>query len=158
MELYFLRHGLADRELWDGPDFERPLTETGKKRMALQAESMAALGLSPELILASPLQRALQTAQIVASRLELQDHLTIDRRIGPGFDAHALRQILDDYPDAGSLMLVGHEPDFSMTISALTGGGRLVVKKGSLARVDVFDPHALAGELVWLIPPKVLVK
>jgi phosphohistidine phosphatase len=55
-------------------------------------------------------------------------------------------------------MLVGHEPDFSETIRALIGGGRVVCKKGGLARVDLLsDAATLSGQLVWLIPPKELV-
>jgi phosphohistidine phosphatase len=51
-------------------------------------------------------------------------------------------------------MLVGHEPDFSLTISALIGGGKVILKKGGLARVDITTIDALQGELVWLLPPK----
>ena len=50
-------------------------------------------------------------------------------------------------------MLVGHEPDFSGLIRALTGG---IVKigKGGVARIDL-DAGGEAGRLIWLIPPKV---
>jgi phosphohistidine phosphatase SixA len=66
--------------------------------------------------------------------------------------------MLEEYKQANAIMLVGHEPDFSQTIGALTGG-RVVVKKGGLARVDLQpDSGALAGDLVWLIPPKVLIR
>ena len=51
-------------------------------------------------------------------------------------------------------MLVGHEPDFSQTIADLTGGGRVVVKKGSLARIDITATAVLGGDLVGLIPPR----
>jgi phosphohistidine phosphatase SixA len=53
-------------------------------------------------------------------------------------------------------MLVGHEPDFSRTIGALIGSGRVQIKKGGLARVDVKNASLQSGELVWLIPPKAL--
>jgi phosphohistidine phosphatase len=56
------------------------------------------------------------------------------------------------------MMLVGHEPDFSLTISALTGGGRILLKKGGLARVDLTSSEPLQGELVWLLPPKVMTR
>jgi hypothetical protein len=52
-------------------------------------------------------------------------------------------------------MLVGHEPDFSAVISALTGGSRIELKKGGLARVDIMDPATLEGVLVWLLPPHI---
>ena len=51
-------------------------------------------------------------------------------------------------------MFVGHEPDFSTTITSLVGG-RVVMKKGGLARVDIISDQPLLGELVWLIAPKI---
>lgn len=157
MRLYFLRHGLADRNQWDGPDFDRPLTREGKNRMSQSADTMLDLDLEIDLIITSPLKRALQTAQIVAHRLDLEDSLVIDERLAPGFGVDELRQIFAERPAANAIMLVGHEPDFSETIAELTGA-LVMVKKGSLARVDVLDSQTLEGELAWLIPPKVLIK
>ena len=156
MKVYFLRHGLADRSAWHGPDFERPLTERGVARMVREAETMAELNLELDLILTSPLRRAYQTAEIVAERLDLLDRLVTDERLAPGFNADDLAEILQAHPDIAGLMLVGHEPDFSETIGDLIGGGEVVCKKGSLARVDVYDIVSPRGALVWLIPPKVL--
>ena len=156
--LYFLRHGLADRSAWNGDDYSRPLTPRGKERMVREARMIAKLDLGLDIILTSPLARALQTAEIVADVLDAHELLIEDDRIEPGFDAYALADILEDYPEAESVMLVGHEPDFSLTIERLIGGGTIVCKKGSLARVDLTGMGAISGELVWLIPPKVLVK
>lgn len=189
MNLYFLRHGLAEeREVWEGSDFDRPLTKKGKDRMKRSAEKIAELELGLDTVITSPLKRAYETAEIVADQLE-DCRLKEDQRLGPGFNAAMLERILGEYSDAEALMLVGHEPDFSQTIEELTGG-RVVCKKGSLARVDlIFDTNLrldqfnaeesqnetdqqsevaqspaerpaeggqLQGELVWLIPPKVL--
>jgi phosphohistidine phosphatase len=150
MRLYFLRHGLAaDREDWPAEeDFARPLTARGQDQLKRTAETLAALDLRLDVILTSPLTRALQTAEIVAKRLDMLDRLVPDQRLSPGFEVGQL---------SANLMLVGHEPDFSQTISALIGGGTIVCKKGGLARVDVPSGTQLAGELVWLIPPSVLV-
>jgi len=164
MRLYFLRHGLAaNREDWPAEeDFARPLTARGRDQLEHTAEILAALDLRLDVILTSPLIRALQTAEIVAKRLDMLDRLVQDRRLSPGFDAGQLPAILPAHPGAANLMLVGHEPDFSQIISALIGGGCVVCKKGGLARVDVPPVGAwppgtrLAGELVWLIPPSVL--
>jgi phosphohistidine phosphatase len=157
MKLYFLRHGLADRAEWDGDDFERPLTEKGKARMAREADTLAKLGLEVDLILSSPLTRARQTAEIVARRLGLADRLQIDERLSPGFALGALAKILEAQAKRQALLLVGHEPDFSETIGALIGGGQVLCKKGALARVDLCPEHPPRGHLVWLIPPSVLV-
>ena len=157
MRLYFLRHGLADRGEWSGPDFERPLTHRGKAQMVRTADTIAELDLSIDLIVTSPLARAYQTAEIVADRLVMLDRLIADPRLAPGFGPHHLAEMLQAHPGLSDLMMVGHEPDFSDTISTMIGGGHVVCKKGGLARVDVPDGGWLEGDLVWLIPPKALI-
>jgi phosphohistidine phosphatase len=159
MILYFLRHGLAgDRADWLENDSQRPLTKEGKEKMAREAETIAGLGLNLDLIVTSPLTRALQTAQIVAQRLDIENKLAQDERISPGFDLQKLSEILTGHPGVETLMVVGHEPDFSETISDLIGGGRVVCKKGGLARVDVISQTPLMGELAWLMTPKLLTR
>jgi phosphohistidine phosphatase len=157
MKLYFLRHGLAgDSREWKGDDFARPLTEEGIAKMKRTAETCAKMELDPQLILTSPLIRAYQTAEIIAKRLKLQDKLVEDERLGSQFGIKFLAEILAGHSKADSLMLVGHEPGMSETVSQLIGGGRIDFKKGALACVQLDDAKSLRGALVWLIPPKVL--
>jgi phosphohistidine phosphatase len=124
--------------------------------MEVEAEFISKLDLGLDNILTSPLTRAFQTAEIVAEQLGLLDRMEIDDRLSPGFGRADLAEILNDHPRADSIMVVGHEPDFSMTIESLIGGGSVVCKKGSLARVDLTGAGFLSGELIWLIPPKAL--
>lgn len=156
MDIYFLRHGLAsERGTWEGDDFSRPLTDEGKERMARAAATIARLGLGLDFIITSPLLRAYQTAEIVARQLA-PDKLVQDERLAPGFGIEQLAEIFKSHSTASAIMLVGHEPDFSETIQRLIGGGQVVCKKGSLAYVNLYHPTLLRGELVWLIPPKIL--
>lgn len=164
MQLYFLRHAQAEqRETWKGDDFDRPLTQKGKDRLARSAAKFSDLGVKPDAIITSPLKRAYSTARIAADQMDLASSLYKDDRLSPGFNLEKLAGILADHPNAQSVMLVGHEPDFSETIQALTGG-RVVCKKGGLARVDLYpgasvadgEGSSLRGELLWLIPPKIL--
>ena len=152
-KLYFLRHGLADWPGWDKPDEERPLTPDGIERMKLEAKTIKRLKLAPDAILSSPLVRARQTADLVADRLGLP--VKVSALLAPVFNLQKLEKLVRD-ADAGTLLLVGHEPDFSTTISQLVGGGRIVMKKGGLARVDITSLDSLGGELVWLLAPAVL--
>lgn len=154
--LYFLRHGLADRRAWSGDDFSRPLTTAGKQRMAREAATMAQLDLQVDLILTSPLTRAAQTAAIVAEHLDLADLVCVDERVAFGLDAGTLARLLADHAVARRVLLVGHEPSFSLTISEITGGSDVICKKGSLARVDLIQDDPPRGDLVWLLPPKIL--
>ena len=156
MRLYFLRHGQAEnRHTWQENDSSRPLTADGESRMEREAAGIRGLGLALNLIIASPLVRAFRTAEIVASGQEPHVRLVRDGRLGPGFGPEHLAGILADHRRAKALMLVGHEPDFSETIGRLTGG-RIVMKKGALACVELEDPASLKGTLIFLVPSKVL--
>ena len=159
MKLYFLRHGVAvERTEWKGEDAERPLSEKGRKRMIQSAAGLARLDLQLDAILTSPLARAMQTAESVAEALKAKDKLLEERRLGMGFNRDLLAEILRDHAGAEALMLVGHEPSFSKTISAIIGGGQIVCKKGGLACVNLGDQTSLNGELLWLIPPGLLTR
>lgn len=156
MRCYFLRHGPAgDSEDWHGDDFERPLTDEGVERMQREASSIAELGLDPDVIVTSPLIRARQTAEIVAEELEMRDRLVEDAHLGLDFDLKRLTRILEKHAGAHAVMLVGHDPSMSRTIGQLIGGARVELKKGSLACVRV-EASSVKGELVFLLPPKVL--
>jgi len=156
MQLYFVRHGRAeDRDLWPAPDHLRPLTADGINRMQAAAKIMRKLEIAPVTVLTSPLVRARQTAEIVAEALDCG--LVETQALAPGFGVSALAELLPAYPDADSLLLVGHEPDFSLTVESLMAGGRVTVKKGSLIRVDLFSPDPPRGTLAWIIPPKMLM-
>ena len=150
MTVYFLRHGEADWPGWDKPDDERPLTKRGKKEMRRVARFLCELEIAPSLILSSPLPRAWQTAEIVAEYLDVP--LREESALGKDFNAAKFATILRRNPVA-ELMIVGHEPDFSAVIQALTGGDVKLAKAG-IARVDL-DDGGTAGRLIWLVPPKV---
>ena len=150
MKLYLLRHGKADWPEWDQPDDERPLTKQGKQEMRRIGQFLADSKVAPSIILSSPLPRAWQTAEIAGSALRIQVREQVTLR--PGFSPAKFRALLK-HAKGADLMLVGHEPDFTGLIRALTGG---IVKlgKGGVARIDL-DDAGEAGRLIWLIPPKI---
>jgi len=149
MQLYFLRHGEADWPGWTKPDDERPLTDYGKKEVRQVAKFLDRLKAKPDLIVSSPLPRALQTAEAAAEQLKTK--LCQDKALEPGFGISELSEVLKRHPSK-ALMLVGHEPDFSSVISALTGAF-LKMSKAGVALVDI-DPETEKGRLLWLFPPK----
>ena len=153
MQLYFLRHGEADWPHWTRPDDERPLTDFGKKEVRQVGKFLKRLDVKPNLIVTSPLPRALQTAEIAAEQLKAK--LQQDKALEPGFGITGLRTLLERHPSR-ALMLVGHEPDFSSVISALTGAS-LKLSKAGVALVDL-DPETEKGRLLWLFSPKLARK
>ena len=154
MELYFLRHGIAaDMGPAGQGDAGRPLTKEGIAKMQAGARGMRRLGLRLDALLSSPLVRAHETAAIVAR--ELGPELQLADELAPGCDLAQLFALLGEHRAAERVMLVGHEPDFSALIGALTGG-RVLMKKGGLGRVDIERLEQGAGTLIWLLPPRVL--
>ena len=157
--LYFLRHGKAlSRAEWDEDDGRRPLTPDGADEIERVGATLAAMGVRPDVIVSSPLARAWRTAELAADALGMAGEVVADERLAHGFDIRALKALLADHRPQGSIMLVGHEPDFSAVIGALTGGARVVCKKGGLARVDVDGYGIGRGQLVWLLPPSLLAR
>ena len=154
MRIYFFRHALAEDNA-DGalPDAERQLTSKGVARTEQAAHFLEALGVRPGALFSSPLVRARETAEILGKHLQLA--VKVAPELGPGFGAEALEALVQGLGD-DDVMLVGHEPDFSNTIQALTGLGRVVVKKGGLARVDIASTAPLRGSLVWLLTPSIM--
>ena len=114
----------------------------------------APAGLRLDALLSSPLVRAHETAAIIARELGLE--LQLADELAPGCDIAQLFALLGEHRAADSVMLVGHEPDFSSLIGALTGGSQVLMKKGGLGRVDIERLEHGAGTLTWLLPPRVL--
>jgi len=112
---------------WTEPDDERPLTDFGKKEVRQVAKFLNRLKVEPDLIVTSPLPRALQTAEVAAEQLKTK--LRQDEALEPGFGISRV----EDCAQAASLKsfdAVGHEPDFSSVISALSGACLKLSKAG----------------------------
>jgi phosphohistidine phosphatase len=133
--LWLLRHG----EAADGtPDDERPLTERGVMQAQDAGRALAALGVTIDVCLSSPKLRAVQTAQHACAPLGVE--VTLERRLaGEPFDASDLVAGL------GDVLLVGHDPSFTLTLHDLTGA-QARMRKGGLAGIA-------KGELVVLMRP-----
>lgn len=150
MHIYFLRHGEADWADWKKPDDERPLTEKGRKEMHEVGAFLANLSVKPDVVLTSPLPRASQTAEIAADYIDSKS--VEEELLAPGFGRSELKKLLKKR-SGDSVMLVGHEPDFSETVGKLTGA-RIKLSKAGIALVEV-EANLSCGKLLWLFPPKI---
>jgi phosphohistidine phosphatase len=148
MLLYFLRHAEAEDSGPSG-DFSRRLTEHGRQRSREAGEALAALGIHLDLILASPLVRAQQTAEAVAEVLGVEARP--ERILGGNFDLHGLAEIVAHNHTARDLLVVGHEPDFSYVTGQLAGGANVEMKKGAIACVETQGIARGSGTLEWLL-------
>jgi len=124
--IWLLRHGDASHEAPD--DASRPLTAKGERQAVAAGVALAALDAGIEACLTSPKVRALDTARIACEALGIEPEVT-DALRGGDFDPAELAA------GRGTILLVGHEPDFSRAIQLATGG-RVEMKKGGLAAID----------------------
>lgn len=150
MRLYFVRHGEA--EDLAPTDHSRELTERGKERIRKSAQVLRRLDITPEFIYSSPRIRANQTAELIAEALNMD--VTITEDVNFGFDWHNIKRLIANLKSRDEVMFVGHNPDMSQIVHNLTGA-TVGMKKGGFARIDIVNPKAKKGELVWLIAPKV---
>lgn len=164
-ELLILRHAIAlDREEAASlglSDAERPLTEKGQRRMEQVAAGLRRLIEPPALILSSPLQRARQTADILAAQY---DSLAVDiiAELAPGSSFPQLIKTLKQQQVAGPLVVVGHEPDLSQLTGLLLCNREATfvqLKKGGAVLLN-FEQRIDRGQgmMQWLLPPRLLRK
>jgi phosphohistidine phosphatase len=153
MEFHFVRHGDADPPEGGRSDEERHLTQRGKSETLSLARALYRAGARPEAILTSPLVRARETGQILEGVFGCQTQVAPG--LGPGCTLGHLQSAVPPGV-SGSLLLVGHEPDFSRIIGQLVGGARVELKKSGAARVDAERLEPGAGVLVWLLSPRLL--
>lgn len=161
MRLYMIRHGTAlDRSSsLVSSDSQRPLTKEGDAEMRIHACALKRLGITFEVVMTSPLLRALQTGQIVCEILDCMDRLTTCDELGPGCRIGELASLLQKHGTAESVAVVGHNPDLEEMAAHLIGGAgsAIVFKKGGVCRIDIerLRPHP-RGELIWHLSPKIL--
>jgi phosphohistidine phosphatase len=156
MNLYLLRHAEAEAEA--ASDRERRLTDRGREQARTVARFCARHDLYPERILTSPMIRAQQTAQIVADALKIADRVEICGFAAAGMTTETALAGLKSFTAHPSVLLVGHEPDFSEFVAALLGGEQECIRfrKASLAKVTLPKLKAGVGRLEFLLPVKFL--
>jgi phosphohistidine phosphatase len=158
MEIYLLRHGIAEAQAPTGKDADRRLTDEGRRKLRTVLASAQAAGVSPSIVLTSPYRRALETAEIAARELGYQGKLVRTDALIPDGTPREVWQEIRDRSDEPSILLAGHEPLFSSTVAYLLGSMRDMVhfRKGALVRIDVesFGQEPLAV-LQWMITPRI---
>jgi phosphohistidine phosphatase len=143
--LWLLRHGDAEAH-GTRSDFERRLTERGERQSRAAGRAFARLEVHFEHVFTSPRVRALDTARLACAELKPEPEPIIHESLGGGFDARDAAELLAASAASGALLLVGHEPDLSGLVSALTGA-RIEMKKGGIAAIR-------GGVLVVLLRPR----
>ena len=153
MELILLRHGKAEDSHPQG-DGARALVDKGRKQARRAGRILKAADGAPEIVLTSPLQRAVQTAEEFCHGAGIPGPVLQGWLACGCMPATALAE-LAAFHDFKRVAIVGHEPDFSRIIQWCLGayGTAIEMKKGALAGIRI-NPPSRFGTLLYLVPPK----
>jgi phosphohistidine phosphatase len=156
VRIYVLRHGIAEDAPPGGADGDRALTHEGKQKLRSVLERAQRAGVRPSVILTSPLKRAVETAEIAQSILDVEQDLVRTNALVPSGSPERVWKELRARK-AEQVLITGHEPLLSTLVAFLLGCDALLVrlKKGALVCVDVeaegTQPH---GVLNWMLISK----
>lgn len=160
-QVLIVRHGTAVNVGEKGVrrDADRMLSPEGREKTRQAALGLRRIDCRPALVLSSPLVRAVETAEIFAETLQVEEDIRILPAIGSPIDLRAAVSSLRSCADF-PVMLVGHMPGLSDLASSLVSGGcsaAFAMRKASVLCI-AFDgtPAPGAGALEWFVPPKVL--
>lgn len=156
MHLYLLRH--AEATAYQADDFSRKLTMKGMAQAERVGEFLLKHELKPDLILTSPVLRAKETAEIISKKLG-NHSLIVASWIACGMRPDVALSELSDYKKFNSVMIVGHEPDFSSLIATLIGmesSEHINISKASLTAINLARFAPGSGVLRFLFPDKLL--
>lgn len=156
MHCLFFRHGIAiERQAWDGPEQDRPLTEKGAARTRQSGRGLLHTRITPTHIVSSPLTRARDTASILQSLLRSKPHVQICAELDPAAAPRTLFTLLNALPPDAVVLCIGHEPHLSMAAGILLTGKPcrgLSLKKAGACLIHVEDSvRPSMGRLEWWV-------
>ena len=147
MLLLVMRHGKAEPKKPGLKDEERKLTNEGRKDIEYVAKILPN---KPSKVFCSPMVRAKETAKIVA-KIHGIEYKVIQELLPENVSIDSLRKFITEE----NTLLIGHAPSIEEFVSELIGGGRIKMKAGAVAGLDVEELKRGGAKIVFLITPQV---
>ncbi|MCS7053892.1 MAG: phosphohistidine phosphatase SixA [Ignavibacterium sp.] len=157
MNLFLIRHSIAEYATPDKSDSHRELTLEGKELMLAGCNLLKKLEPELNLILTSPYLRAYQTAEIIAKSYGNKILLMKENNLAAGCSTGILLETLSIY-DYENIAIVGHQPDLSNHISNLTSNGNinLIFSPASIAKIKFESKLGFGkGKLEAVLPSSI---
>jgi phosphohistidine phosphatase len=161
MQIYLLRHGIAEDGKPGRPDSERALTDEGRARLRRALKRARSADVCPTLILSSPYKRAVETAEIAADVFRYHGDLVRSAAFVPEASPEQAWEELRLYAGEAAVMVASHEPLMGNTVGYLLGCAAMQVdmKKAALVRIDVERAGAEPrGVLKWMLTPALSIE
>jgi phosphohistidine phosphatase len=155
VNIYVLRHASAGtRRLNPLIDTKRPLDKEGKQQCILVGNYLNALHVQFDLVISSPLKRALQTASFVGTETGYDGHIQISEALLPSAAVKDFEALVGSLNGHENVLMVGHNPNLPVLLSSLLGSKiNIRLRKGAIARVEC---TRRPGTLHWLVDPRIL--
>jgi phosphohistidine phosphatase len=154
VKLYLIRHGHAgDPDRWEGPDDSRPISERGRRDLRRTADVLARRE-TIDILCTSPLVRAVQTAEIFAQALEIDD-VEVLEELRPDVPVQTVLDRVAQF-EGKRIGLTGHDPQMTGLVAALSGESpeKLRFPKGAVVRFDVADLASREAQARWWLAPR----
>lgn len=154
MKIYLVRHAEAVEQAEGLEDGTRWLTAKGRKTMQKASKRLHRQKVRPELIITSPLTRAVQTAELLMSELGRKSELAADRLLAPDSSPEQVMALIRSQHKIDSIMLVGHEPLLSRTAALLLGRESVAgLAKASCLCLEYRDKPGKPAKFAWYAVP-----
>lgn len=168
MNIYILRHASAGtRRVNPVIDVKRPLDKEGKQQCILVGSYLNALKVQFDLIVSSPLKRALQTASLVGTETGYDSKILVSDALAPQANVVSFEKLVAGINHHDNVLIVGHNPNIAAFLGSLIGARSVSdlgimrqstrpairLRKGAIARVDLSQRP---GTLHWLVDPRIL--
>jgi len=136
--IYLVRHGKAVKRDAKLPDFQRTLVKKGKKESSDMANKLKKVGISPDLLISSSADRALETAHIFAQRIGYpKKKIMVKDPLYTVLKEELLLEIIQNLDNTySSIMLFGHEPAFSNLAAFLLKDFSDGIPKSGVVSID----------------------
>src|SRR5690349_7646867 len=156
MIIYFVRHASAGQKKLSGKkDEKRPLDSDGVQQCTQMGRILSSMEVGVDAIISSPLKRATQTAALIANEIGYEAKLHIENPLRPEAKYDHFRDMLRNYSKHESVMVVGHNPNFSdflgRTIAGSGERAHVEMRKGAVAKVESKQKKYV---LDWLLTPR----
>ena len=153
MEIYLVRHAEAVEQAEGVEDSTRWLTKKGRKSMQKAACRLHKKRVRPDMIITSPLTRAVQTAELLMAEVGNHAELIADSRLAPESAPEQVVELIHSQQKVSSVMLVGHEPLLSQTAALLLGKERVAgLSKGTCLCLEPRLKPGKPARFLWSAP------
>jgi len=155
MNLYLFRHGDAvelNQEIRE--DALRYLTSEGRKKTAEVAEKLRELGTQFDILLTSPLLRAVQSAEITAAILQYRGEIKPAYELMGGHSFESFQQLIMRNKSFSHAAFFGHAPDVNTFALRLLNKDvkelKIDFKKSSVCTIG-YDTGTGLARLLWFL-------